>query len=301
KAGEIAANNKIAGIILIGNEAATKAKFPEIDYTNLKFADPETYCKTSDYAKLLFELRKSKGMTEAQAAVIVKQPLYFGSLMLKAGDVDGMVSGAVYSSGDVLRAALQVIKGAPGISTVSSCFVMVPPDGFKYCDAPAMIFSDCAVIPYPTAEQLADIVAASYLSAESIVQIQPKIAMLSFSTKCSAKHESVDKVKAALEIVKRRHPEYAVDGELQLDAAIVPSVGNQKAPGSDVAGRANVLIFPNLDAGNIGYKLAQRFGNCIAIGPIMQGLDKPVNDLSRGCVVEDIVAAIGITVLQSVK
>ncbi|MDR3217278.1 MAG: phosphate acetyltransferase [Clostridiaceae bacterium] len=301
KAGEIAANNKIANIVLIGDEAATKAKFPEIDYTNIKFANPNKHPKLAEYTKLLFELRKSKGMTEAQAAEIIKQPLYFGAIMLKAGDVDGMVGGAVYSSGDVLRAALQVIKGAPGINTVSSCFVMVPPDGFKYCDAPAMIFSDCAVVPYPSAEQLADIVSASYMSAKSIVQITPKIAMLSFSTKGSAKHESIDKVTAAYNLVKQSHPDYLVDGELQLDAAIVPSVGSQKAPGSGVAGNANVLIFPNLDAGNIGYKLAQRFGGCMAIGPIMQGLDKPVNDLSRGCVAEDVVAAIGITVLQSVK
>lgn len=301
KAAEIATAKGIAKIVLIGDEAATKEKFPEINYDGIEFRNPETCADTERYAQVLFDLRKAKGMTIEQARELIKRPLYFGAVMLKCGDVDGMVGGAVYSSADVLRSALQVIKGAPGIKTVSSCFVMVPPDGFQYSDAPAMIFSDCAVVPYPDADQLADIVAASNASFKSIVEQEPKIAMLSFSTKGSAKHESIDKVTAALAKVKEAHPEINVDGELQLDAAIVPSVGAQKAKGSTVAGQANVLVFPNLDAGNIGYKLAQRFGGCMAIGPIMQGLDKPINDLSRGCVADDIVAAVAITVLQSLQ
>lgn len=301
KAAEIAIARGIAKMVLIGDEAATKAKFPEVDYTGIEFRNPETSADSERYAAVLCELRKSKGMTIEQARELVKLPLYFGAVMLKCGDIDGMVGGAVYSSADVLRSALQVVKGAPGVKTVSSCFVMVPPEGFAYCDAPAMIFSDCAVVPYPDANQLADIVAASYASCKSIVGVDPKIAMLSFSTKGSAKHESIDKVTAALAAVKEAHPDYDVDGELQLDAAIVPSVGNQKAKGSAVAGKANVLVFPNLDAGNIGYKLAQRFGGCMAIGPIMQGLDKPINDLSRGCVADDIVAAVAITALQANK
>ena len=219
----------------------------------------------------------------------------------EGGDVDGVVGGAVFSSADVSRAAFQVVKAAPGISSVSSCFVMVPPEDFKYKKYPAYIFSDCAVIPYPTSDQLSDIVVAAADSAKKICEMEPKIAMLSFSTKGSAKHEAIDKVREAYEKVRAEHPEIKVDGELQLDASLVDSVAAQKAPGSEVAGQANVLVFPNLDAGNIGYKLAQRFGNCMAIGPIMQGLALPVNDLSRGCVAEDIAAVAAITALQSVK
>ena len=224
--------------------------------------------------------------------------MFYACVALKRGDVDGVVGGAVFSSADVSRAAFQVIKAAPGISSVSSCFVMVPPEDFKYKKYPAYIFSDCAVIPYPTSDQLADIVVAAADSAKKICQMDAKIAMLSFSTKGSANHESVEKVR---EKVKAEHPEINVDGELQLDASLVDSVAKQKAGDSTVAGQANVLVFPNLDAGNIGYKIAQRFGNCMAIGPIMQGLALPVNDLSRGCVAEDIAAVAAITALQSVK
>ena len=227
--------------------------------------------------------------------------MFYACVALKRGDVDGVVGGAVFSSADVSRAAFQVIKAAPGISSVSSCFVMVPPEDFKYKKYPAYIFSDCAVIPYPTSDQLADIVVAAADSAKKICQMDAKIAMLSFSTKGSANHESVEKVRTAYEKVKAEHPEINVDGELQLDASLVDSVAKQKAGDSTVAGQANVLVFPNLDAGNIGYKIAQRFGNCMAIGPIMQGLALPVNDLSRGCVAEDIAAVAAITALQSVK
>lgn len=302
KAAEILTKKGVCKVVLIGNEDEIKAKFPEIDFTGVSFDDPKTSDHRADYTNTLFELRKAKGMTEEQALnIVTTNNMFFACVALKRGDVDGVVGGAVFSSADVSRAAFQVIKAAPGISSVSSCFVMVPPEDFKYKKYPAYIFSDCAVIPYPTSDQLSDIVVAAADSAKKICEMEPKIAMLSFSTKGSAKHEAIDKVRAAYEKVKAEHPEIKVDGELQLDASLVDSVAAQKAPGSEVAGQANVLVFPNLDAGNIGYKIAQRFGNCMAIGPIMQGLALPVNDLSRGCVAEDIAAVAAITALQSVK
>ena len=301
KAAEILTAKKVCKVVLVGNEQAIKAKFPEINLAGVAFDDPETSANTAKYASLLFELRKAKGMTEEQALTMVKtNRMFYAACALKSGDVDGVVGGAVYSSADVSRAAFMVVKPAPGISSVSSCFIMVPPAEFKYGDHP-YIFSDCAVIPYPTAEQLSDIVVAAADSCKKILEIEPKVAMLSFSTKGSAKHESTEKVIAGYNLVKANHPEIDVDGELQLDASIVEVVGKQKAPESKVAGKANTLVFPNLDAGNIGYKLAQRFGNCMAIGPIMQGLALPLNDLSRGCVAEDIVAVAAISVLQGIK
>lgn len=302
KAAEILTKNGVCKVVLIGNEDEIKAKFPEIDFAGVSFDDPKTSDHRAEYANTLFELRKAKGMSEEQALnIVTTNNMFYACVALKRGDVDGVVGGAVFSSADVSRAAFQVIKAAPGISSVSSCFVMVPPEDFKYKKYPAYIFSDCAVIPYPTSDQLSDIVVAAADSAKKICEMEPKIAMLSFSTKGSAKHEAIDKVRTAYEKVKAEHPEIKVDGELQLDASLVDSVAAQKAPGSEVAGQANVLVFPNLDAGNIGYKIAQRFGNCMAIGPIMQGLALPVNDLSRGCVAEDIAAVAAITALQSVK
>lgn len=302
KAAEILTQKNVCKVVLIGNEEEIKTKFPEIDFTGVSFDDPKTSEHRAEYAKTLYELRKAKGMTEEQALnIVTTNNMFYACVALKRGDVDGVVGGAVFSSADVSRAAFQVIKAAPGISSVSSCFVMVPPEDFKYKKYPAYIFSDCAVIPYPTSDQLSDIVVAAADSAKKICEMDPKIAMLSFSTKGSANHESVEKVRVAYQKVKEEHPEIDVDGELQLDASLVDSVANQKAPGSPVAGKANVLVFPNLDAGNIGYKIAQRFGNCMAIGPIMQGLALPVNDLSRGCVEEDIAAVAAITALQSVK
>ncbi len=302
KAAETLTKNGVCKVILIGNETEIKAKFADIDFNGVFFDDPKTSVNRDKYANTLFELRKTKGMTEDEAMKIVSSnKMFYACVALKVGDVDGVVGGAVYSSADVSRAAFQVIKPGKGINSVSSCFVMVPPQEFKYSSAPAYIFSDCAVIPYPDENQLADIVVAAADSAKKIVEVEPKIAMLSFSTKGSAKHDSVTKVQNALNIVKQSHPEIDVDGELQLDASIVPSVARQKAGDSTVAGKANVLVFPNLDAGNIGYKLAQRFGNCMAVGPIMQGLALPVNDLSRGCVADDIVAVAAITALQAVK
>jgi len=302
KAAEILVKNKVCKVVLVGNEKECKSNFPEIDFTGVKFEDPKTSENTQKYADKLFELRQAKGMTQEQAYnLITTNNMFFACTALKCGDVDGVVGGAVFSSADVSRAAFQVVKPAPGIGSVSSCFVMVPPESFKYKKYPAYIFSDCAVIPYPTDAQLADIVVAAADSAKKICEMDAKVAMLSFSTKGSAKHESIDKVQSAYNMIKENHPEICVDGELQLDASIVDSVAKQKAGESPVAGQANVLVFPNLDAGNIGYKLAQRFGNCMAIGPIMQGLALPVNDLSRGCVAEDVAAVAAITALQSVK
>lgn len=298
-AAETLTKQNVCKVVLIGNEQNIKAKFSELDLNGVIFEDPQTSEKTKAYAEKLYELRKAKGMTLENAEKIVSSNnMFYSCVALKCGDVDGVVGGAVFSSADVSRAAFQVIKAKKGIRSVSSCFVMVPPADFKYSEAPAFIFSDCAVIPYPNEDQLADIVVAAADSAKKIVEVDPKIAMLSFSTKGSANHESIDKVRNAYENLKANHPEIDVDGEMQLDAAIVESVGAQKAKGSAVAGKANVLVFPNLDAGNIGYKLAQRFGNCMAIGPVMQGLALPVNDLSRGCVADDIVAVAAITALQ---
>lgn len=301
KAAEILTKQGVCKVILIGDEAEAKSKFPEVDFTGVKFENPATSENKARYAETLYELRKAKGMTlEAAEKIVSTNNMFYACVALKMGDVDGVVGGAVFSSGDVLRAAFQVVKPAPGINSVSSCFVMIPPEeGFKYNTAPAYIFADCAVIPYPTVDQLADIAVAANDSAKNIVGIEPKIAMLSFSTKGSASHEAVDKVRSAYEKVKAEHPEINVDGEMQFDASLVPSVGKQKAPESTVAGEANVFVFPNLDAGNIGYKIAQRLGNFMAVGPIMQGLALPVNDLSRGCSAEDIAATAAITALQA--
>ena len=301
KAAEILTKQGVCKVILIGDEAEAKSKFPEVDFTGVKFENPATSENKARYAETLYELRKAKGMTlEAAEKIVSTNNMFYACVALKMGDVDGVVGGAVFSSGDVLRAAFQVVKPAPGINSVSSCFVMIPPEeGFKYNTAPAYIFADCAVIPYPTVDQLADIAVAANDSAKNIIGIEPKIAMLSFSTKGSASHEAVDKVRSAYEKVKAEHPEINVDGEMQFDASLVPSVGKQKAPTSTVAGEANVFVFPNLDAGNIGYKIAQRLGNFMAVGPIMQGLALPVNDLSRGCSAEDIAATAAITVLQA--
>lgn len=301
KAAEILTKQGVCKVILIGDEAEAKAKFPEVDFTGVKFENPATSENKARYAETLYELRKAKGMTlEAAEKIVSTNNMFYACVALKMGDVDGVVGGAVFSSGDVLRAAFQVVKPAPGINSVSSCFVMIPPEeGFKYNTAPAYIFADCAVIPYPTVDQLADIAVAANDSAKNIIGIEPKIAMLSFSTKGSASHEAVDKVRSAYEKVKTEHPEINVDGEMQFDASLVPSVGKQKAPTSTVAGEANVFVFPNLDAGNIGYKIAQRLGNFMAVGPIMQGLALPVNDLSRGCSAEDIAATAAITALQA--
>ena len=243
-------------------------------------------------------IRKAKGMTVEKAGKIVRDPLYFGTMMVKMGDADGMVSGAVHTTGDLLRPGLQIIKTAPGVSVVSSFFIMMVP-GSQYGEGGMLLFSDCAVNPNPNADQLAAIAIATADTAKNLCKMDPKVAMLSFSTMGSADHDLVTKVRVATEKAKELRPDLDIDGELQLDAAIVGKVASQKAPNSKVAGNANVLVFPDLQAGNIGYKLVQRFANAEAIGPVCQGFAKPINDLSRGCSSEDIVNVVAITAVQA--
>lgn len=290
----------ICKVVLTGNEEEIRKEFPNLKLKDVEFWDVKKYVKIEDYINLLYELRKAKGATIEWARNAVNTDmLTFAALGLKSGDLDGIVAGAVLSSAAVSRVAFQIIKAKPGLNSVSSCFVMVPPEGFKGTKEKAIIFSDCGVIPYPTKEQLVDIAFAAKDSAEKIIQTNPRIAMLSFSTKGSAKHPAVELVQEAFAMAKAKDENLVIDGEMQFDAAFVESVGKQKAPNSKVAGHANVFIFPNLDAGNIGYKIAQRLGNFTALGPIMQGLDKPINDLSRGCNMMDIVYVAAITCLQS--
>ncbi|GKU24789.1 phosphate acetyltransferase [Clostridium folliculivorans] len=292
--------NGLAEVTLVGSESVIRSKAADlgVNLTGINIADPETSDKLEVYVNEFYELRKSKGMTIEKAGKIVRDPLYFGTMMVKVGDADGMVSGAVHTTGDLLRPGLQIIKTAPGVSVVSSFFIMMVP-GSKYGEEGMLLFSDCAVNPSPSSEQLAAIAIATADTAKKLCKIDPKVAMLSFSTMGSADHEVVDKVRAATERAKELRPDLLIDGEMQLDAAIVEKVASQKAPNSDVAGKANVLIFPDLQAGNIGYKLVQRFANAEAIGPICQGFDKPINDLSRGCSSDDIVNVVALTAVQA--
>ncbi len=289
----------IARLTLLGDEKVILSKVEEGALDGVQIINPTTSDKAEEYANLLYELRKAKGMTIEKAKELTKLPLYFGCLMVKNGDADGLVGGSVTATSEVLRPALQIIKTKPGIKTVSGCFVMGMPEGSPYGEDGVMLFADCAVLPDPTAEQLVDIAVASASSARTICGMkEPKVAMLSFSTKGSASHPNVDKVQLATSTLKGMYLDFDVDGELQLDAALVPTVGALKAPGSTVAGHANILVFPDLQSGNIGYKIAQRFGGVEAIGPICQGLALPVNDLSRGCSVSDVVGVVAITSLQ---
>ena len=286
--------------ILVVNreEILNKATALNADLTGVEIIDPETSENLSKYIEAFYELRKNKGMTMSKAEKIVRDPLYFGTMMVKLGDADGMVSGAVHTTGDLLRPGLQIIKTAPGVSVVSSFFIMMVPDSV-YGEEGMLLFSDCAVNPNPNEDQLAAIAIATAETAKNLCKVEPRVAMLSFSTMGSADHELVSKVRTATEKAKELRPDLLIDGEMQLDAAIVESVASQKAPNSKVAGKANVLVFPDLQAGNIGYKLVQRFAKAEAIGPICQGFAKPINDLSRGCSSEDIVKVVAITAVQA--
>ena len=290
----------LASPILIGDPVQIEAAAKETgtDLTGIELIDPASSPKTSQYAQFLFELRKNKGLSEEAALALAKDPMYFGILMVKCGDADGLVSGAVHTTGDMLRPALQIIKTKPGTKLVSSSFLIEFPKKELGQDG-LMIFADCVVVPCPTAEELAHIAISSAQTARTLCGIEPpKVALLSFSTKGSASHELVSKVQEAVSIAHTLDPELLLDGELQLDAAVVPEVAASKAKGSPVAGSANVLIFPDLQAGNIGYKMAQRLAGAEAFA-VLQGLAKPCNDLSRGCSVEDIVNTICITAVQA--
>ncbi|MGL5245205.1 MAG: phosphate acetyltransferase [Sarcina sp.] len=290
----------LAYVYLVGDEDTIKQNADDlgVNLTGVNIVDPNKSEKLEKYVNEFYELRKNKGMTLEKADKIVRDPLYFGTMMVKMDDADGMVSGAVHTTGDLLRPGLQIIKTAPGVSVVSSFFIMMVP-GSQYGEEGMLLFSDCAVNPNPNADQLAAIAIATADTAKKLCGVEPKVAMLSFSTMGSADHELVTKVRTATEKAKELRPDLLIDGELQLDAAIVKKVASQKAPNSKVAGNANVLIFPDLQAGNIGYKLVQRFANAEAIGPVCQGFAKPINDLSRGCSADDIVSVVALTAVQA--
>jgi len=302
KAADRVLADDLADLILIGNPDELKTLAAKWDLHNIDKAtivDPLNNPKAEEYAELLAELRKKKGMTIEQARELLKNPLYLGCMIIKTEGADGQISGALSTTGDTLRPALQIIKCAPGVTCVSGAMLMLTHE-HQYGDDGIIVMGDVAVTPVPTAEQLAQIAVCTAQTARSVAGIQdPRVAMLSFSTKGSAKHEVVDKVVEATRLAHELAPELKLDGELQADAALVPAVGEKKAPGSLIAGHANVLVVPNLEVGNISYKLVQRLGNALAIGPILQGIARPVNDLSRGCSIEDIYYMVAITACQA--
>lgn len=303
KAADIILKNKVARLILIGDEKEIKklAETNDLKYIpEAEIIDPEKSPKIADYARLLYDIRKSKGMTFEEAEQLAKNSLYLGCLMIKNGDADGELAGAQNTTGNVLRPAFQIVKTKPGISVVSGAFLMFTPTP-QYGENGLLIFADCAVNPNPSAKELAEIAVSTAETARTIAGIEPKVAMLSFSTKGSAKHELVDKVVEATKLAKDMRSSLQIEGELQADAALVPSVGQSKAPGSSIAGHANVLVFPDLQSGNIGYKMVERFSGTQAVGPILQGMAAPINDLSRGCSVDDIVNMIAITANQAMN
>lgn len=293
----------LAEVTLIGNPSDIRRLAAELSLHHIERA---TIVDCADekvidrYAPLFFELRRSKGITMEEARLTTANPLYLGCLMIKAGDMDGMVAGAMNTTGNVLRAAFQVIKTQKGIDVVSGAFVMLLPEGLPFGTDGLLVFADCAVVPDPTAKELAQIAVSAGQTARDIAGIEPRVALLTFSTKGSARSPRVDKVIEAAEIAHKMDPDLILDGELQADAAIVPGVANTKAPNSPLSGRANVLVFPSLEVGNIAYKLVQRLGGVEAVGPILQGLAAPVNDLSRGCFPEDIYKTIIITCNQAI-
>ncbi len=295
-----AVSEKFANVILIGNEVEIEkiANENNIDITGVKIENPVNSGNIEEYANALYELRKNKGMTLEEANEKVRDYIYYGMIMVKLGKADGLVSGAVHSTADTLRPALQILKTAPNTKLVSAFFVMVVPNT-EYGEDGVFVFGDCGLNPNPNADELSEIAISSAESFKTLVQKEPKVAMLSYSTYGSAKSELVDKVVEATKLLKEKRSDILSDGELQLDAAIVPSVAKSKAPNSSVAGNCNTLIFPDLNAGNIGYKLTQRLAKAEAYGPLCQGIAKPVNDLSRGCSSEDILGVIAITAVQA--
>ena len=301
KAADILISEKIARIFLLGNPEKIHSDAETLGLKNLSGAtiiNPLNHEKKEQYANLMVDLRKHKGMTMGAAIQLIEDPLYLGTLMIKSGDADGEVAGAANSTGDVLRPAFQYVKTMPGISVVSGAFIMILKDT-DYGEDGMLIFADCAVHPDPTDSELAEIAVATAKTTRAIAGFEPRVAMLSFSTKGSASHEMVDKVVNATRIAKKMDPDLKIDGELQADAAIIKAIGEKKAPGSTIAGNANVLIFPTLEAGNIAYKLVQRLAHAEAIGPVLQGMAAPINDLSRGCSVSDIVNLVAITANQA--
>ncbi|MBN1115828.1 MAG: phosphate acetyltransferase [Bacteroidales bacterium] len=303
KAADIILKEKLAKIILIGNPEKINNEAVKLGLTHIVEAtviDHENNPKEEEYAELMVELRKSKGLTKEDAKKLLRDPLYLATVMIKNGDADGEVAGADNATGDVLRPAFQYVKTLPGISVVSGAFLMFLKDK-NFGEDGLMVFADCAVHPNPTAQELAEIAVSTAKTTKAIARIEPKVAMLSFSTKGSAKHEMVDKVRAATELAQKMAPELKIDGELQADAAIIDAIGKKKAPGSEIAGNANVLVFPTLETGNIAYKLVERLAHAQAVGPILQGMAAPINDLSRGCSVSDIVNLVAITANQAAE
>ena len=300
KAAEMAVKSAYADIVLIGNKENINkmAKENNLDISKTTIIDPQISEKSEIYANSLYELRKEKGMTLEKARELVKDEVYFGMMMVKLNEADGLVSGAIHSTSDTLRPALQILKTAPGTKLVSAFFLMVVPN-CEYGENGVFVFGDCGLNQNPSAEELVEIANSSSKSFEQLVGKPANVAMLSYSTKGSAKSDLTQKVIDATNMIREKYPEMRVDGELQLDAAIVPAVAESKAPGSEVGGMANTLIFPDLNAGNIGYKLTQRLGKAEAYGPLCQGIAKPVNDLSRGCSAEDVAGVIAITAVQA--